>query len=160
MMEGVRRKGRARMARWRKKRNSARRSEKASHNQDLPQPGNDKAHYNKLIHEERLGTPRGQGEPQGGFSTGTLPNVAQGSGIPPGGPATSSSTVEGGCTAGGTNPGGITPVDRGRTPVRDLTTNSDPILGVNDRAEAVGQPPANPDPLEESHTPAVSEDNH
>lgn len=158
-MEVVLRKGSDCMAGWKKKRNFARRSDEASNDQGLPQPGGPKAYYNKLIHEERLGTPRGQGEPQGGFSTGTLPNIQQGSGIPPGGPLTSSSTVDGGCTAGGTNPGGITPVDRGRTPVRDLTTNSDPILGVNERAEVIGLPPTPPKPNEDSDTSAETEDN-
>jgi hypothetical protein len=159
MMEVVLRKGSDRMVGWKKKRRIARDPDSASNDPGLPQPGGPKAYYNKLIHEERLGTPRGQGEPQGGFSTGTLPNMIWGSGIPPGGQATSSSTVDGGCTTGGTNPGGITPVDRGRIPVRDLTTNSDPILGVNDRAEVIGVPPSNPNPKEDSNTSAESGDN-
>lgn len=147
------------MADQEKNRNTAHNSDTASNDPGFPQPGGKKANYNKMIHEERLGTAEGEGEPEGGLSSGSQPDIAQGSGRAPGGAATSSSTVSGGGTTGGTNPGGITTEDRGRPSLRNLTTNSDPILGVNDRGEIAGQSPATPNPNKDSDTPAESEDN-
>ena len=133
-------------------RNTARNSDAASNDPGFPQHGGKKADYNKMIHDEQLGTAKGEGEPEGGTSTGTQPDTSLGSGKAPGGPATSNSTVSGGGTTGGTNPGGITTEDRGRPSVRNQTTNSDPIMGVNDRGDIAGQAPANPMPKRDIHT--------
>src|SRR5437660_5493262 len=96
------RKERAHMADQEKNRNTAQNSDTASNDPGFPQPGGKKADYNKMIHEEGLGTAEGEGEPEGGLSTGSQPDIAQGSGRAPGGAATSSSTVSGGGTTGGT----------------------------------------------------------
>ncbi len=146
------------MADSEKNRNAAQNAGTASKDQGFPESGGQKADYNKMIHDEQLGTAEGEGEPEGGMSTGTQADTALGSGRAPGGAATSSSTVSGGSTTGGTNPGGITTVDRGRPSVRNLTTNSDPIMGVGGRGDIAGQAPSNPISKQDVHSNAGSED--
>ncbi|HZU70050.1 MAG TPA: hypothetical protein VFA09_22455 [Ktedonobacteraceae bacterium] len=146
------------MADSEKNRNSNQDTGAVSNDQGFQQPGGQNADYNKMIRDEHLGTAKGEGEPEGGMGTGTQPDTALGSGRAPGGAATSNSTVAGGGTTGGTNPGGITTTDRGRPSMRDLTTNSDPIMGVGGRGDIAGQAPPKPIPEQDIHTEEKSRD--
>jgi len=145
------------MADQEKNRNNNENSATGSKDPGFPQPGGQRADYNKMIRDEKLGTAEGEGEPEGGLSSGTQPNSALGSGRAPGGAATSSSTVSGGGTTGGTNPGGITTVDRGRPSVRDLSANSDPVPGVGGRGDTAGQAHPNADPKKDIQSSTESE---